>query len=45
LKGANVVAELTLLVGGEMTVHKTGMMTEGIIVDPIAMEQPSQEEC
>jgi hypothetical protein len=39
-----VVAEMTPLPGGEMIVHKTGITTEEIIADPIALEQPSQEE-
>jgi hypothetical protein len=37
LKGAKVVAEITSLLVGEITVHET-------IADPIAMEQPSQKE-
>jgi hypothetical protein len=45
LKGAEVVAEMTSLLGSEITVHETGMRTEEIIADPIAVEQPSQEEC
>jgi hypothetical protein len=45
LKGIEVVAECTPLPGGEMTMHGTGMMTEDIIVDPIIVEVPSQEEC
>jgi hypothetical protein len=45
LKGAEVVAELTTLHDGEMTIHGTSMMTEEIIVDLIVVEQPSQEEC
>jgi hypothetical protein len=45
LKGAKVVAEYTLLPSGEMTVHGMGITTKEIIVDPIAVEVPSQEEC
>jgi hypothetical protein len=45
LKGAEVVAELTTLHDGEMTIHGTSMMTEEIIVDLIVVEQPNQEEC
>jgi hypothetical protein len=44
LKGAEVVAEMTLLPSGEIIVHKTGMTTEETIADPIAVDQPSQEE-
>jgi hypothetical protein len=45
LKGAEVVAEMTLLLGGEITMHEMGMTIEETIADPIAVEQPSQEEC
>jgi hypothetical protein len=45
LKGVEVVAEMTPLPNGVMTVHETGMTTEEIIVDPITMEVLSQEEC
>jgi hypothetical protein len=45
LKGPEVVVELALLLGGEMIVHETGMTTKEIIVDPIVVELPSQEEC
>jgi hypothetical protein len=45
LKGAEVVAECAPLPNGEMTVHRTSMMMEEIIVDPVVMEVPSQEEC
>jgi hypothetical protein len=41
LKGAEVVVELAPLPDDETTVHGTGMMTEKIIVDPIAGEPPS----
>jgi hypothetical protein len=44
LKGAEVVAEIALLPGGEIIVKETGVTTEEIVVDPIAMEQASQEE-
>jgi hypothetical protein len=40
LKGAEV-AEMTLLPDGEMTVHETGITTEEIIANPIAVEQLS----
>jgi hypothetical protein len=45
LNGAKVVAECASLSGGKMIVHETGMTTEEIIVDPITVEVPSQEEC
>jgi hypothetical protein len=45
LKGIDVVAECTPLPAGEKTVHETGITTEEIRVDPIAMEVPSLEEC
>jgi hypothetical protein len=45
LKGAEVVAECASLLDGEMTVHRTGMTIEEIIVDPIIVEVLSQEEC
>jgi hypothetical protein len=44
LKGAEVVAEIELLLVGEINVHETGVMIEETIVDPIAVEQSSQEE-
>jgi hypothetical protein len=44
LKGVEVVAEITLLPGGEITVQETGVMTKEIVVDPTAVEQASQEE-
>jgi hypothetical protein len=44
LKGAEVVGEITPLSTGEITVHETGVTTEDTIDDPIAVEQPSQEE-
>jgi hypothetical protein len=36
---------MVLLPGAEINVHETGMRTEEMIADPIAMEQSSQEEC
>jgi hypothetical protein len=45
LKGAEVVAEYTLFPGSEMIVHEMVMTMEEIIVDPIVVEVPSQEEC
>jgi hypothetical protein len=44
LKGAEVIAEITPLSGGEITVHDTGVTTEETITDPIAVEQLTQEE-
>jgi hypothetical protein len=44
LKGVEVVAEIASLPGGEITVQETGVTTEEIVVDPIAVEQASQEE-
>jgi hypothetical protein len=44
LKGAEVVAEIVPLPSGEITVQEMSVMTEEIIVDPIAVEQASQEE-
>jgi hypothetical protein len=44
LKGADVVAEIAPLPGGEITVHETGVTIEETIADPIAVEQPTQEE-
>jgi hypothetical protein len=44
LKGAEVVAEIAQLLSVEITVHETGVTTEEIVVDPIAVEQASQEE-
>jgi hypothetical protein len=43
LKDVEVVAEMTTLCGGEITVHETGLTTDETIADPITMEQPSQE--
>jgi hypothetical protein len=43
LNGAEVVAEITPLPSGEINVQKTGVTTEEIIVDPITVEQASQE--
>jgi hypothetical protein len=45
LKGVEVVVEYASLLDSKMIVHKTGMMTEEIIVDPITVEVPKQEEC
>jgi hypothetical protein len=42
--GAEIVAEIASLSGGEITIHETGVTTEEIIVDPIAVQQVSQEE-
>jgi hypothetical protein len=44
LKGAEVVAKIALLPSGEITVQKTGVTTEEIVVDLIVVEQASQEE-
>jgi hypothetical protein len=44
LKGAEVVGEIALLCAGEITMHETSVTTEETIADPIAVEQPSQEE-
>jgi hypothetical protein len=44
LKGANVVAEVASLSGGEITMHETGVTTEETITGPIVVEQLSQEE-
>jgi hypothetical protein len=44
LKGAKLVAKLVPLPDGEMTVHVMGMTIEEIIANPIAVEQPSQDE-
>jgi hypothetical protein len=40
LMGGEVVAECAPLTGGEMTMHRTGMTTKVIIVDPIVVEVP-----
>jgi hypothetical protein len=45
LKGANVVIECEPLHGSEMIMHETVMPMKEIIVEHIAMEVPSQEEC
>jgi hypothetical protein len=45
LKGAEVVVECAPLPGGEITVHGMGITTKKIIVDPIDVEVPSQDEC
>jgi hypothetical protein len=38
LKGVEVVAEITLLPGGEITVQETGVTTKEIIATPIVVE-------
>jgi hypothetical protein len=45
LKGAEVVAEYTPLSASKMIMHGARITTEEIIVDPIVVEVPSQEEC
>jgi hypothetical protein len=44
LKGAEVVAEIAPWPVSEINVHETGVTTEETITEPIAVEQPSQEE-
>jgi hypothetical protein len=44
LKGAEVVGVITPLSASEIVVHEDGVTTEETIVDPITIEQPSQEE-
>jgi hypothetical protein len=44
LKGAEVVGVITPLSVSEIVVHEDGVTTEETIVDPITIEQPSQEE-
>jgi hypothetical protein len=44
LKGAEVVAEIAPLPGGEITVQEMDVTAEEIVPHPIAVEQPSQEE-
>jgi hypothetical protein len=44
LKGAEVVAEIAPLPGGEITVQEIGVTIEEFKADPIAVEQPTQEE-
>jgi hypothetical protein len=44
LKGVEVVIEMTLLSDGEIIVHEMSVMIEETIADPIAVEEPSQEE-
>jgi hypothetical protein len=44
LRGAKVVAEIASLPSGEITVQATVVTIEEIVVDPIAVEQASQEE-
>jgi hypothetical protein len=43
LKGAVVVAEIASLLGGEIHIQETGVTTEEIVADPIAMEQLTHE--
>jgi hypothetical protein len=38
LKGAEIVAEVALLSSDEIIVQETGVTTEEIVVDPIAVE-------
>jgi hypothetical protein len=44
LKGAEVVVEIAPLPGGKINVQEIDITTEEIVVDPIAVEQPTQEE-
>jgi hypothetical protein len=44
MKGVKVVAEIAPLPISEINVHEMGVMTKEIIVDPITVEQLSQEE-
>jgi hypothetical protein len=44
LEGSQVVAEIAPLPSGEITVNETGVMTEETVANPIAVEQPTQEE-
>jgi hypothetical protein len=44
LKGVDVVVECAPLPDNEIIVHMPGMTMEEIIVDPIAVEVPRQEE-
>jgi hypothetical protein len=44
LKGAEVVGVIALLFAGMITVHEDGVTIDETIADPIAIEQPSQEE-
>jgi hypothetical protein len=44
LKGAEVVGVIAPLSAGEIIVHEDGVTTEQTIANPIAIEQPSQEE-
>jgi hypothetical protein len=45
LKGAEVVVEIAPLPSGETAVEETGVTTKEIVANPIAVEQPTQEEC
>jgi hypothetical protein len=44
LKGAEVVAEMAPLSGGEITMHEMSVTINETIADPIVVEQTSQEE-
>jgi hypothetical protein len=44
LNGAEGVAEIAPLPDGEIIVHETGVAIKETIANPIAVEQPSQEE-
>jgi hypothetical protein len=44
LKGDEIVAEIAPLPIDVINVHETGVTIEDTIADPIAVEQPSQEE-
>jgi hypothetical protein len=44
LKGVEVVGVIAPLSVDEITVHEDGVTTEETIADPIAIEQPRQEE-
>jgi hypothetical protein len=44
LKGVEVIAKTAPLPIGEISVHKMGVMIEKTIDDPIAVENPTQEE-
>jgi hypothetical protein len=44
LKGDEIVAKIAPLPGGEIIIHETGVTTEEIVADPIAVEQPTQDE-
>jgi hypothetical protein len=44
LKCVEVVTEIAPLLSGEITIQEMGVTTEEIVVDPIVVEQASQEE-